>query len=110
MGWTILLYNSIGVYMQDESLSSVSNLTYNYSVPECMKYWHGPRDYHGKTVGEAMDGMRKAICAMFADGILPLAYYAKETRENFQNSMLAWLINHSQQLSVFPKDWRVELE
>jgi hypothetical protein len=44
MGWSILLYNSIGVYMQDDSLY-VSNLTYNYSVPECMKYWYGPRDY-----------------------------------------------------------------
>jgi hypothetical protein len=110
MGWTILLYNSIGVYMQDESLCNVSNLTYNYSVPECMKYWYGPRDYDGKTVGEAMDGMRQAICAMFADGVLPLPYYAKETRENFQNSLLAWLISHSQQLSVFPKDWTVKLE
>ncbi len=110
MGWTILLYNSIGVYMQDESLCGVSNLTYNYSVPECMKYWYGPRDYDGKTVGEAMDGMRKAICAMFSDGILPLPYYAKETRENFANSLLAWLISHSQQLSVFPKDWTVKLE
>jgi hypothetical protein len=41
---------------------------------------------------------------------LPLPYYAKETRENFQNSLLAWLINHSHQLAAFPKDWRVELE
>ena len=109
MGWTILLYNSIGVYMQDDSLN-VSNLTYNYSVPECMKYWYGPRDYDGKTIGEAMEGMRKAICAMFADGILPLSDFSKESRDNFINSLLAWLIRHSIELSKFPKDWTVKLE
>ena len=109
MGWSILLYNSIGVYMQDDSLN-VSNLTYNYSVPECVKYWYGPRDYDGKTIGEAMEWMRKAIAAMFMDGILPLTDFSKEKRENFLNSLLAWLISHSIQLSKFPKDWRVQLE
>jgi hypothetical protein len=109
MGWNILLYNSIGFYMLDESLY-VSNLTYNYSVPECIKYWYGPDDYDGKTVGEAMEGMQKAICAMFANGILPLSDFEKEGIDNRVNSLLAWLIRHSKELAKFPKDWKVELE
>lgn len=109
MDWYILLYNSFGVYMQDESLY-VSNLTYNYSVPECTKYWYGPRDYDGKTIGEAMEGMRNAICAMFADGILPLTDFSKENQEKIVNSLLSWLIKHSAELSKFSKDWTVELE
>jgi len=109
MGWSILLYNSNGDYMEDDSLN-VSNLTYNYSVPECIKYWYGPDDYDGKTIGEAIVRMRTAICVMFTDGILPLPDFSKEKRENFINSLLAWLIRHSIELSKFPKDWRVQLE
>jgi hypothetical protein len=75
-----------------------------------MKYWYGPRDYDGKTIGEAMEGMKKAICAMFADGILPLKDSVKGTRDNVINSLLTWLIRHSIELSKFSKDWTVKLE
>jgi len=108
MGWTIMLYGVSGICMEDDSLM-MGNLTYNYSTPECMVYWYGPRDFDGKTVGEAMDFMRKAIVAMFSDGILPLKWCDKETKENVLRSLLFWLINTSNDLSPYPKEWTVKL-
>ena len=108
MGWSILLYGVSGVYMEDDSLT-MGNLTYNYSIPECMSYWYGPRDFDGKTVREAMELMRKAIITMFSDGILPLKWCDRETKENVLRSLLFWLINTSIDLSPHPKEWIVKL-
>ena len=108
MGWSILVYGVSGIYMEDDSLQ-LSNLTYNYSTPECMAYWYGPRDFDGKTVGEALDIMRKAIISMFSDGILPLKWCERETKDNTLRSMLFWLISTSIDLSKLPKEWTLKL-
>lgn len=108
MGWSIFLYGVSGVYMEDDSLA-MGNLTYNYSTPECMTYWYGPRDFDGKTVREATELMRTAIITMFSDGILPLKWCDRETKENVLRSLLFWLINTSIDLSSQPKEWIVKL-
>lgn len=103
-----MLYGVSGVYMENDSLM-MGNLTYNYSTPECCVYWYGLRDFDNKTVGEAMDAMRKAIIAMFSDGILPLKWCDRGTKENVVESLLFWLINTSIDLSKHPKEWTVKL-
>ena len=108
MGWSIRLYDASGIYMDDESWD-LSNLTYNYSTPECMKYWYGPRDFDGKTVGEALNIMRTTIIAMFSDGILPLRSFDRETKDNTLRSLLFWLIYASIDLSKFTKEWTLKL-
>ena len=95
--------------MSDASFQ-LSNLTSNYCVPECMAYWQGSRDFDKKTVGEAMETMRKAI---IADGILPLKWFDKENKENKENmvrGLLYWLISTSIDLSKLPnKEWTLKL-
>jgi hypothetical protein len=109
MGWSILVYGVSGLYMEHDSLQ-LSNLTSNYCTQECMKYWHGPRDFDNKTVGEAIYIMRKAIIAMFSDGVLPLKWCDKQNKDNTLRSLLFWLISTSIELSKFSKDWTVKLE
>lgn len=106
MGWTIFLYDVSGVRMDDESFE-LSNLTSHYCA--YTTYWDGMRDFHQKTVGDALAIMQKAIITMFSDGILPLKWCERETKDNMLRSMLYWLISTSIDISKFPKEWTLKL-
>ena len=107
MGFNVHFYKRMSQPM------TISNLTYNYSIPECDKYWNGRRDYHMKTVGEARETMRLAIELMEEDGIIPSEFsknYVRPTRETMVNDMLMWLKINYYDLEKMDEDLLVILE
>lgn len=111
MGWDIQFFNEDGEYCHVNL--RIFNLTYNYSRPECMKYWYGPRDYDGKTIGEAISIMEKAVAQMIDDGIevVDLLYYCEhEIRMDLKAEFLGWLITNYSDLIKAPRHLRIKLE
>lgn len=90
----------------------IFSLTYNFSRPECSKYWYGPRDYHGKTIGEAIAIMEKAVSQMIDDGItvVDLLYnYEHEIVMDKKTELLGWLITNYCDLIKAPRHLRIVL-
>lgn len=89
MGFNVLFYAEVNQPL------TISNLTYNFSTPECRHYWYGRDDYHGKLVGEARDIMKTAIERMEDDGIVPNDInspdYKKQSKDNILGDLLMWL-------------------
>jgi hypothetical protein len=85
MGFNIHFYEIV-----DKRLT-ISNLTYNYSTPECKAYWYGRRDYHGKLVGEAREIMKLAIERMEEDGIVPNELGKNYGKTTITSDLLMWL-------------------
>jgi hypothetical protein len=112
MGWDISFIDEDGDCCRVNL--KILNLTYNYSRPECMKYWYGPRDYHGKTVGEAIAIMEKAVANMIADGIevvSDLLYnYDHYIKMDVQSELLGWLISNYRDLIILPRHLKIELD
>jgi len=90
----------------------IYNLTYNYSTPECIEYWYGRRDFHGKTVKDAREIMLTAINRMEEDGIVPndLKNYVRPTRETMLSDLLMWLKLNYPAMMNMNGDWVVMLD
>ena len=106
MGFNIQFYKRV-----DQRIT-ISNLTYNYSTPECMAYWYGRRDYHGKLVGEAREIMFESIRRMEEDGIIPndLKNYVRPTKETITSDLLMWLKITYSDLEKMDDDLLIMLE
>ena len=110
MGWDIEFIDESTEYSYVNL--KILNLTYNYSRPECMKYWYGPRDYDGKTIGEAISIMEKAVSSMIDDGIeiVDLLYnYQRGIKMDKQTELLGWLISNYSDLIKAPRHLRIKL-
>jgi hypothetical protein len=111
MGWDIEFFNDDGEYYHVNL--RILNLTYNYSRPECKKYWYGPRDYDGKTIGEAIAIMEKAVSTMIDDGIevvSDLLYnFRMGIKMDNQTELLGWLISNYSDLIKAPRNLRIKL-
>lgn len=110
MGWEIDFVDENDEYSHVNL--RIMNLTYNYSRPECKKYWYGPRDYDGKTIGEAIVIMEKAVSAMIDDGIkvVDLLYnYEDKIHMDIQTELLGWLISNYSDLIRAPRHLRIKL-
>ena len=110
MGWDIEFIDENNEYSYVNL--RIMNLTYNYSRPECMKYWYGPRDYDGKTIGEAICIMEKAVSSMIDDGIeiVDLLYNCQRgIKMDMQTELLGWLISNYSDLIKAPRHLRIKL-
>lgn len=85
MGFSVTFYQKVSPTPR----LRISNLTYNYSTPECMAYWYGRDDLHGKTVADARERMLEAIERMEKDGIAPNEQYRIDT--SMVKNLLMWL-------------------
>ena len=106
MGFSIYIYsdNDDTLYIGD--YLPILNLTYNYSRPECMKYWYGPNDMHNKTVEEVIQNMERAILNMIKDGIEIGDCFVKDDIGGF----LSYIIRQYRGFSKMPRDWKVEIK
>jgi hypothetical protein len=110
MGWEIDFVDENDEYSPVNL--RIMNLTYNYSRPECKKYWYGPRDYDGKTIGEAIHIMETAVAKMIDDGIevVYLLYnYKRGIKMDMQTELLGWLISNYTDLIKAPRHLRIKL-
>jgi hypothetical protein len=110
MGWEIDFVDENDEYSHVNL--RILNLTYNYSRPECKKYWYGPRDYDGKTIGEAIHIMETAVAKMIDDGIevVDLLYnYQRGIKMDMQTELLGWLISNYSDLIKAPRHLRIKL-
>lgn len=110
MGWDIDFVDENNAYSYVNL--RIMNLTYNYSRPECKKYWYGPRDYDGKTIGEAIAIMENAVSSMIDDGIevVDLLYnYQHGIKMDIKTELLGWLISNYSDLIKAPRHLRIKL-
>ena len=108
MGFNICFYEQVHKRLK------ISNLTYNYSTPECQEYWYGRRDYHGKKVDVARETMKLAIERMESDGIVPndlsKRYVRPETTGALLSDLLMWLKTTYADLEKMDDDLLIMLE
>ena len=107
MGWDIKIINtSSNGYQNVSTYLPISNLTWNYSRPDCQKYWYGPDDMDDKTVKEVIKNMERAVSEMIADGIVMGDCFVRDDIPGFLN----YLIRQYQGFIKMPRDWKVKLQ
>lgn len=89
---------------------AIYNLTSNYSIPECMSYWYGPRDFHMKTVAEAREIMLKAIQIMEQEGIVPNCLSKNYVVKTIEGDLLMWLKLNYSKLESMTDTWLIVLK
>ena len=106
MGFDILIFDEDKQEINTCGALEILNLTYNFSKPECKKYWYGPDDMHGKTFGEVIKNLEIAVSQMIEDGIETGDLYHDYTVKGF----LSYLITHYQGFIKLPRKWTVKLD
>lgn len=89
---------------------TIYNLTNNYSIPECMSYWYGLRDFHMKTVVEAREIMLKAIQRMEQEEIVPNCLSKKYAVKTIVGHLLMWLKSNYSNLETMNDNWLIVLK
>ena len=106
MGFEIEILDENNEWVNTSFILPILNLTYNFSRPECKKYWYGPDDMHNKTIGEVIKNMERAVSQMIEDGIEPGELHYDNTVRGF----LSYLIAQYQALIKLPRKWTMKLD
>ena len=84
----------------------LGDLTFNYNMPECHKYWQPRRDLDEHTVGEAIVNLERATSQIIKDGFDPSFLL----ESNILESMLKKMFLLYTELICVPREFRIELE
>lgn len=117
MGFDILIYDTNNERADHKNvILSITNITYNFSRPECTKYWNATESIKNVTIKQAINSLEDAVTKMLEDNIILVSLYDynlnpnnKETIDLFVGQFLHRLIILYNDLIKLPRNWRIDI-